>query len=89
MRIRVLRTMDENIAADIVKDCALGIGVYEICIKYDITEDQFYRITRKYKGIYVDAQRRDSYQKKLAKVEKKLKEKEEEIKLLRAALKKY
>ncbi len=88
MEIRVLQRMEKSEIENIVKDCSEGMSMFEVCKKYDISEDQFYRIMRKYKGTYNDAKRRDIYTKKITRLEKKLKEREEEIKLLRSALKK-
>jgi hypothetical protein len=73
----------------ILKDCATGMSMLEICERHDLGERQLYRILRQHRGLNADAARRDRVQKKVSKLERKVKEQEEEIKLLRAALKKY
>lgn len=73
----------------IIKDSATGMSVFELCTKHEVSEDQLYRILKKFKGAYSDIARREKSQTKVKKLEKKVREQQQEIDLLRAALKKY
>lgn len=81
------RSQDE--INEILKDCATGMSALEICEKHDLGERQLYRILRQHRGLNADATRRDRAKQKVSKLERKVKEQEEEIKLLKAALKKF
>jgi hypothetical protein len=73
----------------IIKDAAMGLSALEICKKHELSEDALYRLLRKHQGLNADLSRRDRVKSRVGKLEKKVREQEEEIKLLRAALKKF
>ncbi len=71
----------------IIAEYQKGLTQAELAEKYQVSEDSIYRILKSASG------HEDSRAKKRAdqvkKLEKKLKQRDEEIKLLKAALKKY
>lgn len=82
------RTQEEVEA--IVKEVEDGHSNADICNKYGVSETALYRILLKHRGLgFADQQRSSSDKKKVNRLEKKIKEQEQEIKLLRAALKKF
>lgn len=79
------RTKEEIEA--IVKDFGDDLSLHEIATKYSISEDAIYRIIQKHHGSYVD--RKGEAKSKVKRLEKELAEREKEIAILKAALKKY
>jgi len=79
------RTKEEIEA--IVCDAEAGVSALEIAQKYDISETALYTLLRAYRGMPPKDYRKEE-EKKSKKLEKKLAEKEREIVLLKAALKK-
>ena len=74
---------------DIINDSANGLGMYEISKKYSLSERALYDILSKANGIDPYDKQRKQNKTKVKRLEAKIKEQEEEIKLLRSALKKY
>lgn len=74
---------------EIIKDSSMGMSAYEVCAKHNLCEDSLYRILQKYRGLNADAIRRDHVKSKVEKLEKRVRQQEEEIALLRAAFKKH
>lgn len=70
----------------IVKDFTEKRSIPEIAKKYAISEGAIYRLVQKHHGTFVDE--KPKTKKKVKSLEKKIKEQELEIKLLKAALKK-
>lgn len=71
----------------ILNDYDQGMSAKDICRKYDISESTFFRMLRVSRGFPANATRR-KIENKVQKLEKTLKEREREIALLKAALKK-
>ncbi len=71
----------------ILRDFSNGSSVSEICSKYALSEGLFYRIIRMSRGV-TDVSYQKKRESKINKLEKKLNEREREIALLKAALKK-
>jgi Mor family transcriptional regulator len=73
--------------AQIVSEYQKGLTQADLAEKYQVSEDSIYRILKSASGTEdARAKKRSDQVKKL---EKKLKARDEEIKLLKAALKKY
>ena len=73
--------------AKIIADYQGGMTQAELSEKYEVSEDAIFRILKKASGSLNNrAEKRADQVKKL---EKKLKQRDEEIRLLKAALKKY
>lgn len=70
---------------DILKDHKEGIAVFEICSKYSLSGSGFRRILAASLGENPNSKKSPN---KVSRLEKKLKEQEKEIALLKAALKK-
>ena len=82
------RTQEE--IENLVKDSEAGLSTAEICKKYELSETALYRILLKHRGLdFADQKRSSVDKKKVNRLEKKIKDQELEIKLLRAALKKF
>ncbi len=64
-----------------------GLTQAELAEKYQVSEDSIYRILKSASG--ADDGRAKKRSDQVKKLEKKLRERDEEIKLLKAALKKY
>lgn len=77
---------EEEVKA-IIKDYESGLSLYEISKKHAISEDALYRLVNAYRGvdIYHGRKKQESENRKL---KKQLAEREKEIALLKAALKK-
>lgn len=71
----------------VLSDYEQGLSVKDICQKYEISQTTFFRMLRVSRGFPADATRR-KIENKVQKLEKTLKEREREIVLLKAALKK-
>lgn len=84
MRSRIL---SEEQIAQLLKDYENDLGIYKICRKYDISGTTFYRLKKENKGFLskADARRRD---KNYNLLKKKLELQEQEIRALKAALRK-
>ncbi|MNL69487.1 hypothetical protein D3C87_1943560 [compost metagenome] len=70
-----------------LKDYSAGLTQLEICEKYSISQSAFVRIVRVSRGLEPDASKRKT-ENKVKKLEKTLKERDREIALLKAILKK-
>ncbi|MGZ3770766.1 MAG: hypothetical protein ACXVCR_11570 [Bdellovibrio sp.] len=70
---------------NILKDYAADISEFEICSKYSLSGSGFRRILAASRGENPHSRKVES---KISRLEKKLKEQEKEIALLKAALKK-
>lgn len=82
---RKKRSLEE--VEDILRSFANGLSISDISKKYQISEASFYRILRVSRGEPADASQRKRVA-TIEKLEKTLREREKEISLLRAALKK-
>lgn len=80
---RKKRTQEEIKA--ILKDFESGVLIPEICKKHSISQTSFYRILTASRGVTPSSQKTGN---KVKKLEKQLREREKEIALLKAALKK-
>lgn len=72
---------------NIIKDYEGGNTLYEISKKYEISDDSIYALIKSRRGIDPFATKRKQ-QSKIKKLQKQIDEKDKEIALLRAALKK-
>ena len=73
---------------NIVKDFESGQSAYDVSKKYKISETSLYQLLNSYHGVTRASDKRKSHQTKIKKLEKSLAEKDKEIALLKAALKK-
>jgi len=81
-----LKKRSEEEINKIISDFEGGESVHTIAVRHEVSESQIYRILQKHYGRYKDPnEKRDN---KIKKLEKQLAEREKEIALLRAALKK-
>lgn len=81
------KPMSKDEIEKILQDYSQGVSIRDICEKYDISQNTFFRMLRVSRGFPADATRR-KIENKVQKLEKTLKEREREIALLKAALKK-
>lgn len=65
-----------------------GLRIADLCTKYEIGENAFYRLLAIHRGYDPAASANERKKGKVKALHKKIKDQEEEIKLLRAALKK-
>ncbi len=87
MRIVSLKKRSEEEIAAIIEAFKAGSSMHSISGQFQVSEDTIYRIVQKHFGTFTD--RSALKQGKVARLEKQLAEREKEIALLKAALKKY
>ena len=80
---RKKRSLEE--IEEILRAFAQGSSIFDISVKYDISQPAFYRILKFSRGQSPNGDKRKS---KIEKLESELRMREKEIRLLKAALKK-
>lgn len=89
MRIVSYTKRTEKEIKEIVKAYENKTDLNEICKKYSLSQTSFYRMLAKHRGYDNEANYKAKRTTEHQKLKKKIKQQEEEIKILRAALKKY
>lgn len=81
---RKARSQEE--VEEILRAFAKGDSIAEVCKRFDITESSFYRLLKSSRGEDPNAKRKQ--ESKIAKLEKKLKDRDLEVHILKSILKK-